>query len=174
MLAAPVLFPVHGDPGTTSARRVRELAERRTPRDPDALEHAIVLCLVSFARLVSASGEAELLGRLCAALEQFGIDPDSCGVEPTANPRRSRRIKPRPGGSPLSGREHEVSALIAEGLTNREIAEALVISERTADTHVQNILGKLGLVSRAQVAAWFVEQVALPHRLRAERPKAVH
>jgi DNA-binding NarL/FixJ family response regulator len=46
--------------------------------------------------------------------------------------------------------------LIARGLTNREIAEALSISERTAGNHVHNILNKLGLDSRAQVAVWAV------------------
>jgi non-specific serine/threonine protein kinase len=47
-----------------------------------------------------------------------------------------------------------VAALVARGRTNREIAAALVISERTADAHVQNILNKLGFSSRAQIAAW--------------------
>ena len=48
--------------------------------------------------------------------------------------------------------------LVAEGLTNRQIAERLVISERTADTHVANILGKLGLATRTQAAAWALKQ----------------
>ena len=51
-----------------------------------------------------------------------------------------------------------MAALVARGRTNREIAEQLVISQRTADRHVSNILDKLGLVHRAQVAAWAVEQ----------------
>ena len=55
---------------------------------------------------------------------------------------------------PLSPREREVAGLVADGLSNREIAAALVISERTAQNHVQHILGKLGLANRAQVAAW--------------------
>jgi DNA-binding NarL/FixJ family response regulator len=54
----------------------------------------------------------------------------------------------------LTDRELQVARLIAEGLTNRQIAADLEMSERTADTHVQNILNRLGLVSRAQVAAW--------------------
>jgi predicted ATPase/DNA-binding CsgD family transcriptional regulator len=58
---------------------------------------------------------------------------------------------------PLTAREREVAALIARGLTNREIATKLVISERTADAHVQHILDKLGFGSRAQIAAWAVE-----------------
>jgi DNA-binding CsgD family transcriptional regulator/tetratricopeptide (TPR) repeat protein len=60
--------------------------------------------------------------------------------------------------SPLTRREREVAALIARGLTNRQIAEVLFIAERTVDTHVEHILAKLGLGSRAQVAAWVVEQ----------------
>ena len=54
----------------------------------------------------------------------------------------------------LTAREREVAALVAEGLTNREIAERLSISRRTADSHVQHTMGKLGFRSRAQVAAW--------------------
>jgi predicted ATPase/DNA-binding CsgD family transcriptional regulator/transcriptional regulator with XRE-family HTH domain len=61
---------------------------------------------------------------------------------------------------PLSPREREIAVLIARGLTNRAIAEQLVIAERTADTHVSNILDKLGLETRAQIAAW-----AAGHRL---------
>lgn len=60
-------------------------------------------------------------------------------------------------GSPadlLTPRERDVAALIARGLTNREIADQLVITERTAETHVQHILNKLGINSRAQIAAW--------------------
>jgi len=63
----------------------------------------------------------------------------------------------------LSGREREVVALIAQGHTNRQIAEQLVISEWTADTHVRHILTKLGFRSRAQVAAWATEQGLVPH-----------
>ena len=57
----------------------------------------------------------------------------------------------------LSPRELEVVALIAQGLTNRQIAERLVISERTTHAHVRNILDKLDLGSRTQVATWAVE-----------------
>ena len=59
--------------------------------------------------------------------------------------------------SPLSARELEVALLIARGLTNRQVAEELVISERTASTHVTHILNKLGFSTRSQVAAWAVE-----------------
>ena len=56
----------------------------------------------------------------------------------------------------LSKREAEVARLVGEGLTNRQIAERLVISERTAQNHVQHILTKLGFSTRSQIAAWTV------------------
>ena len=56
--------------------------------------------------------------------------------------------------SPLSAHEREVAGLVARGLMNREIAAELTIAERTVETHVAHILGKLGLKSRAQVGAW--------------------
>ncbi|MFL6060922.1 MAG: ATP-binding protein [Marmoricola sp.] len=61
----------------------------------------------------------------------------------------------RPAAGPLSRRENEVAALVAEGLTNRDIAERLFVSERTVGGHVQSILRKLGFSSRTRVAAWF-------------------
>ena len=60
----------------------------------------------------------------------------------------------------LTPREHEIAQLIARGLSNRGIAEELFISPATAARHVANILAKLGLNSRAQVAAWVVSQGA--------------
>lgn len=59
---------------------------------------------------------------------------------------------PRPGG--LTDRESQVVREIACGLTNRQIAEKLEISQRTVDAHVQNILNKLGVEKRTQIAVW--------------------
>src|SRR2546430_10703224 len=56
----------------------------------------------------------------------------------------------------LSRREREVAALVAEGLSNREIGERLFIAERTAEGHLEQVRNKLGFHSRAQVAAWAV------------------
>ena len=59
-----------------------------------------------------------------------------------------------PAGAPLTPRELQVARLIAGGRSNKEIAADLVISQRTAENHVEHILAKLGFTARAQVAAW--------------------
>jgi non-specific serine/threonine protein kinase len=56
----------------------------------------------------------------------------------------------------LTRREHEIAHLIAQGLTNREIAEQLVISSKTVEHHVSRILNKLGLRTRTEIAAFIV------------------
>jgi len=58
----------------------------------------------------------------------------------------------------LTARELAVAELIARGLTNRRIADELVITKATADRHVSNILSKLGMATRAQVASWMTQQ----------------
>jgi predicted ATPase/DNA-binding CsgD family transcriptional regulator len=60
------------------------------------------------------------------------------------------------GDGVLAKREAEVARLVAEGLTNKQVAARLFISERTVDSHVRSILSKLGFNSRAQIAAWVV------------------
>jgi len=68
----------------------------------------------------------------------------------------------------LSRREREIAELVAVGRTNREIAAALFISERTVEGHVQQINNKLGFTARTQIAAWVVEQRQSDTRLRPE------
>jgi len=58
------------------------------------------------------------------------------------------------GENPLTVRETEIASLVATGLSNKKISEQLVLSERTVESHVRNILSKLDLRSRAEVAAW--------------------
>ncbi|MFG3289234.1 ATP-binding protein [Streptomyces sp. NPDC048179] len=62
---------------------------------------------------------------------------------------------PATAPSPLSRREQQVAALVAEGMSNRQIAAELVLSPRTVDRHIDNIRGKLGFVRRTQIAAWW-------------------
>jgi DNA-binding CsgD family transcriptional regulator len=75
---------------------------------------------------------------------------------PTHTPTPRQTAKEKFDG--LTEREREIAALIAQGKTNRAIAEQLVIGERTVEKHVENIMGKLGFSSRARVAAWATEK----------------
>ncbi|GAA4557139.1 LuxR family transcriptional regulator [Planotetraspora kaengkrachanensis] len=59
-----------------------------------------------------------------------------------------------PAPSPLTRREHEVAELVARGLGNKEISSELVIAQRTAESHVEHIMTKLGFKSRTQIASW--------------------
>jgi DNA-binding NarL/FixJ family response regulator len=57
-------------------------------------------------------------------------------------------------GGRLTPREQQIAELVSQGLTNRQIAQRLFLSERTAQNHVQHILDKLGLDNRSQIAVW--------------------
>jgi non-specific serine/threonine protein kinase len=85
-------------------------------------------------------------------------------LAPATSPARStaRAHDARGGYGRLSAREAEVAALIGRGMTSKEIADRLVITERTADTHAGHIRDKLGLRSRAEIAAWAVRHGLLP------------
>ncbi len=75
---------------------------------------------------------------------------------------------PLAGGTALSKREVEVGELVAEGLSNKEIASRLFLSDRTVESHVRHMLNKLGVNSRVQIASWFSgnEAEAAPTSLR--------
>jgi non-specific serine/threonine protein kinase len=106
-----------------------------------ALEHArLVLGEDSFAA-ESAAGQTLTLDE--AMLEAF----KATHVEPTASA----------SDGPLTPRQHEVASLIARGLTNGQIAERLVVSPHTVERHVENILDRLRLSSRVEIAVWVVE-----------------
>jgi DNA-binding NarL/FixJ family response regulator len=75
---------------------------------------------------------------------------------------------PAPGDElGLTAREREVLALVADGRTNRQIAGSLYITEKTASTHVSNILAKLGVANRSEAAA-------VAHRLGLTTPGGAH
>lgn len=80
------------------------------------------------------------------ALSRDQADPPTASVPQASEPM-----------SKLTRREEEVAALVARGLTNRQISTKLSISERTAGNHVGKILKKLGLSSRVQLASWATE-----------------
>jgi DNA-binding CsgD family transcriptional regulator len=74
---------------------------------------------------------------------------------PTATVLTSRKMAKKETGG-LTAREREIAKLIAQGKSNRDIANVLVISEKTTERHVANILSKLGFNARTQIAAWVV------------------
>ena len=94
----------------------------------------------------------ETAAGLPASPEHAGAkDPGRPGDAAWADPARLASAR---SASPLTAREHEIVVLIARGLSNRQIADELVISPATAARHVANILSKLGFTSRTQVASW--------------------
>ncbi|MEV1004880.1 LuxR C-terminal-related transcriptional regulator [Nonomuraea sp. NPDC050202] len=101
------------------------------------------------------------------AVEQgAGLDIDEAVAYALEDPGRPAEAESaaepeqRPEAAELTRRELEVAGLIAQGARNKEIAARLVISQRTAEAHVEHILTKLGFTSRAQIAAWYVDHVA--------------
>jgi DNA-binding CsgD family transcriptional regulator len=108
--------------------------------------------------LLARRGQGDLdaaLTHLDAALRlarQLGMAPPSAEA---AALREAASAEHKPL---LSSREEQVAALVAEGLSNRQIATRLHLSERTAENHVAHILTKLGFDSRARIASWYATQ----------------
>jgi non-specific serine/threonine protein kinase len=91
----------------------------------------------------------------CQRGAHFSLDEAvSCAMGTTFNPAPLVAASPQPQ---LTRREQEVAKLVARGLSNKEIANQLVISRRTAEAHVENILTKLGFTSRVQIAQWWTD-----------------
>jgi NarL family two-component system response regulator LiaR len=87
--------------------------------------------------------------------------------QPYLHPEATRHLlqataRPEPTPDRLTGREQEVLALVARGLTNRQIADALAISEKTVSVHISNMLSKLGLASRTQAALYAIRVGLIP------------
>jgi class 3 adenylate cyclase len=94
--------------------------------------------------------EARELGEM--ALKGLLRPVRACAIERLRSP-----VMPERRRDPLTDRERQVACLVARGLNTRQVAEELVISEGTARTHIEHILTKLDLHSRAQLAAWAVQ-----------------
>jgi NarL family two-component system response regulator LiaR len=145
-----------GMDGVATTRAIRE----RCP-------NARVIALTSFPEedVVQRALEAGATGYL---LKNVGASELAAAIlsamqgKPTLAPEAAqaliqRATRPAPPGNDLSAREREVLALMKQGLSNRAIAERLVISASTADFHVSNILGKLGVASRTEAVALAVK-----------------
>jgi DNA-binding CsgD family transcriptional regulator len=98
----------------------------------------------------AAVGEA--LGTDAAAAAAEGRDLDWVDAAALVGRARGRRGRPRTGWASLTPTEREVAALVAEGLTNPQIAERLLVGRATVKTHVEHIFAKLGTRSRSELA----------------------
>ncbi|WP_371401575.1 LuxR C-terminal-related transcriptional regulator [Kribbella sp. NBC_00662] len=118
-------------------------ARSRTIGAPGFAVESACLLAETYERSGDRSQARAVAGETLTLARTLGMTPWTHRLEQLATP-----------DDPLSPREQEVARLVADGLSNRAIAAALVISERTAQNHVQHVLTKLGFASRAQVAAW--------------------
>jgi len=100
--------------------------------------------------LKDADPEEIITAIRAASRGEMPLDP-SVTAFLTAGPSA---VDPDESATPITPREREIAILLAQGLSNREIGVRLAISERTARTHVSNLLRKLQLSSRTQVALW--------------------
>jgi non-specific serine/threonine protein kinase len=99
-----------------------------------------------FERELQSGGELTLEAALAYALQSRTDSADQAAAHVPPAPDKHSELTPR---------QLQIATLVAQGLSNKQIADQLVISQRTAETHVENILLKLGFTSRAQIAVWY-------------------
>jgi DNA-binding CsgD family transcriptional regulator len=116
------------------------------------VEQGMARCLLATGRVDEARAAAD------RAVQLLADWPGWRATQAAALARRLRPVVAGPSDGILTAREREVAILLAEGLTNGQIAQRLYISTKTASVHVSNILAKLGMGSRAEVAAWAVRE----------------
>ncbi|MGW4773427.1 ATP-binding protein [Nocardia sp. NPDC004278] len=138
---------------------VRELRQGIAANDAGGTPPYAALARFELARVLARRrrpGDLDEAGALCtniaATAGKLGMAP----LRSRAGELAATLRGDRPSG--LTRREAEVAAHVAQGLTNKQIAALMHISERTAESHVQHILTKLGLTNRTQVAAWAAQQ----------------
>jgi DNA-binding NarL/FixJ family response regulator len=118
------------------------------PRNRGTAHVGAARCFIALGDLDAARRHADAAAELLSRWRGWRVD------ELRAVQRRLGIGDEPEGPAELTPREREVAALLAEGLSNAGLAERLYISPRTAAVHVSNILAKLGMASRTEVAAW--------------------
>jgi DNA-binding CsgD family transcriptional regulator/tetratricopeptide (TPR) repeat protein len=143
-------------------RAVRGWDERNRLWESSWARLDLAQCLMRANRFADAATQ---LHDVRAIAERLGSLPLHARAEELGRAARGRGAEDEPW-RPLTVREFEVARLIADGLTNGEIAEALDIAPKTASSHVEHILAKLGVTRRAEIAAWTatVAKVEAPAR----------
>jgi predicted ATPase/DNA-binding SARP family transcriptional activator/DNA-binding CsgD family transcriptional regulator len=140
-----------------AALTLRETVGYQNPPETPALRKPCLTRVLS--QLDEAAWEAALAEGQAMSFEE-AVEYALSEVELTTTESPASE---QPSGSTqaatLTHREEEIANLVARGLTNRQIASVLVISEHTAATHVRRILKKLGLQSRSQIGSWLAEQL---------------
>jgi DNA-binding CsgD family transcriptional regulator len=139
---------------------VEDLAAAVTTCDANGARGYAVQARVEFATALARRQAPGDLDEAAAVLDAAASEAGQLGMVPftsTIGQLRARLPAATAARSPLSPRELEVARLVARGLTNKQIGQALYVSERTAENHVQHILVKLGFSNRSQIAAWSSE-----------------
>jgi DNA-binding CsgD family transcriptional regulator len=140
-----------GDPARSEEDFARALRRSIEFNDRVALTYTRFEWAVTLIR----RGMARDRDRAASLLEAAQRDAASLGMRPLLGRIESLQSSQRAGPShPLSARELEVARLVAAGLSNKEVAAQLRLSVRTAENHLLNVMNKLGMANRAQVAAW--------------------
>jgi DNA-binding NarL/FixJ family response regulator len=134
----------------STAEALDHLAAVEAQARSEGLDPDLAFALLERARLTSPARRGPILAEARALFDRLGMRRDLARTEALSE-APSRDGSP-PGG--LSGREVEVLRLIAQGMTNREIASALVISERTVANHLSHIFTKIAVDNRASAAAF--------------------
>jgi len=144
--------------GTAAALRARLNAVMDEVDRPEYERNIAVLRASLGEEVFSAAWAAGGALSLEQAVEEALAEPEGTTSEEGSPPEGL--AQENFGG--LTARERQVAGLIAQGQSNRRIAEALVVSAKTVETYVTRILGKLGFDSRVQIATWAVEKGLAP------------
>jgi NarL family two-component system response regulator LiaR len=127
--------------------------------EDDKVIPAIQAGAVSF--LLKDVSPTDLMDAIRAAYHgEARLHPDV--IRKLMNQVASQPAAPPPFAPDLTGREAEVLSLVAQGLSNREIAEKLVISEKTVKTHISSLLGKFGQEDRTRLAIYAIKHGLVP------------
>jgi DNA-binding CsgD family transcriptional regulator len=161
--ATGVALALEGLALTTAARRNAERAAWLSGL-ADAFWEAIPASppqpVVAMRRAGLEAVRVELGDQRYAAAVDKGRATDPAHAVANALGESDETHRPRGIEPDLTRREQEVAALVSQGLSNREVAERLVLSPRTVESHVERIMNRLGLNSRTQIAAWLARRQA--------------